>query len=87
MRKVFLLFLIELCTFIPTVTNAQISYNDIELTTSRFLGYKTGFGLTSVKSYKVVEGKTSGLNIKEAKPVFKFQFGHLLTLFSVLLHL
>lgn len=79
MKKIILSVLFAM---VMVVANAQIFYKGEKLGNSRIQGNKVGniagayftLGLSSAKSNKVVEGSTSGFDIKEKRPVFSFIF-------------
>lgn len=79
MKKTILSMLLAVVT---VGASAQVFYNEEKLGNSRIQGNKVGniagayltFGLSSAKSNKVVEGETSGLDIKDKRPVFTILF-------------
>lgn len=62
--------------------SSQIFYNGEKLRTSKIEGNRVGnvvgayftIGISSAKSYKIIEGDTSETEISEKKPEFKFSF-------------
>lgn len=79
MKKILLSMLLAV---IAVDANSQVFYNGEKLGNSRIQGSKVGniagayftLGLSSAKSNKVVEGETSGLDIKDKRPVFTILF-------------
>lgn len=79
MKKILFVMLFAL---IAVGASAQIYHNGEKIGYSRIQGNKLGnlagayftLGLSSAKSNKVVEGNTSGLDIKEKRPVFTIRF-------------
>ena len=68
--------------FLSIEASAQIYYNGEKLNYSKIQGNRVGnvvgayftIGISSAKSYKLIEGDTSGTDITDKRPEFKFTF-------------
>ncbi len=72
MRKIALLLFLAAITI---TCNAQIYYGGSKLASSRIMGKNFSVTIKSFKKHKTIEGTTSGFQIQEKKPTFKFLFG------------